>query len=135
MHSCLRVAPPRLTGLSSHELSNTGNKICHFSFKLFLSSNRVTVTFKNVTQKNLDGQAVVVWMRNVSYSLGHSKTAGSQAEEAQPCRRKYATGASFESLRPLPTSSLLTGSCAGGSRRELSAPVPVPACCCCASQP
>lgn len=62
------------------------------------------MTFKNVAQKNLDGQSVVVWMRNVSYSLGHSKTAGSQAEEAEPCRRKYAIGASFESLRPLPTS-------------------------------
>lgn len=61
-------------------------------------------------------------------------TAGSQAEEAQPCRRKSAIGASFESLRPLLTSSLLTRSCAGGSRRELSALVTVPACCC-ASQP
>lgn len=50
--------------LSSHGLNtlNTGNKTYHFSFKLFLSSNMVSVTFKNVTQKNLGRQAVVVWM-------------------------------------------------------------------------
>lgn len=42
----------------------------HFSFKLFLSSYMVTVTFKNVTRKNLDRQAVVVWMMSAIIVLG-----------------------------------------------------------------
>lgn len=76
-HSRPHDAPPRHMGPSSRGLdSNTGNQIYHF-FSLFLSSNMVTVTFKNVAQKRLDRQAVVVWMRNVSYSLGHLDSWGS----------------------------------------------------------